>query len=358
MEQLSNIKELLELMTQPAFWVQSGVISYVNQAAANYMITPGTPVADILAGGSEEYAAFQGGCLYLTLRIDTQSYGASVTRIDGQDIFRLDSFSDTPELQSMALAAQALRDPLTNLMVCVNRLLPNLNSKEDPAAQQQAAHINQSLHQMLRLIGNMSDAARYTAEAPLRYVCRDICAILQEIFDKASALSEQTGVTLCFENYPEAISCMIDEERLERAVYNLISNAMKFTPAGGTIRAKLTRRENRLMFTVEDTGSGIPAHLRNNVFSRYLRQPNIEEGRQGIGLGMVMVRAAAAAHGGTVLIDQSEEKGTRVTMTLTIRKPNSANFRSPQLNVDYAGEYDHCLTELAEILPVDVYCNK
>lgn len=354
MEQFSDTKELLELMMQPAFLVESGTICYVNQAAAKLLICPGTPVADVLFTGGEEYPAFHDGCLYLALRIDTQTYGASVTRINGLDVFCLELGNGSPELQALALAARSLRDPLASLMVSINRLLPTLDSQEEDTMQQ-TAHINQSLHQLLRLIGNMSDASRYVENTSYRYTNRDICAIVQDIFDKASTLSEQTGISLHFENLPEVVICMVDEEKLERAIYNLISNAMKFTPSGGTIYAKLTRHKNRLHLTVEDSGSGIPASLRSSIFVRYLRQPGMEDNHQGIGLGMVMVRSAATAHGGTVLVDQPRGTGTRITMTLAIRKQSGASLRSPRLKVDYTGEHDHCLTELAEVLPLDVY---
>jgi len=70
---------------------------------------------------------------------------------------------------------------------------------------------------------------------------------------------------------------------------------------------------------------------------------------------MVLIRNAAAAHGGTVLIDQPEGSGTRVTMTLAVRQNTGTQLRSPVLRVDYAGERDHCLLELSETLPAHLY---
>ena len=90
------------------------------------------------------------------------------------------------------------------------------------------------------------------------------------------------------------------------------------------------------------------------MFQRYLRQPGIEDGRFGMGLGMVLIRSAAARHGGTVLIDQPNGTGTRVSMTITISQ-DTASLRSPVLRVDYSGEQDHGLVELADCLPLDAY---
>ena len=130
---------------------------------------------------------------------------------------------------------------------------------------------------------------------------------------------------------------------------------MKFTPKGGNIRAKLFRREKRLYLTVQDSGSGIPENQRSSVYTRFLRHPGLDDSRQGIGLGMVLIRSAATAHGGTVLIEQSKDTGLRLTMTMAIRQNREGIVRSPGLRVDYAGEWDHSLIELSESLPASLY---
>ena len=109
------------------------------------------------------------------------------------------------------------------------------------------------------------------------------------------------------------------------------------------------------MLQIQDSGSGIPDAIRGNLHSRYQRQPGIEDGRFGIGLGMVLIRSAATIHGGTVLVDQPQGGGTRITMTIAIRSNSSGNLRSNVLRVDYSGERDHGLMELSETLPAFLY---
>ena len=110
-----------------------------------------------------------------------------------------------------------------------------------------------------------------------------------------------------------------------------------------------------LRLSVTDSGSGIAQNVRSSVFSRYLRQPVLEDSRYGIGLGMVLIRTAAAHPGGTVHIDQPDGAGTRITMTMSIRQSKQATLRSNVLRVDYAGERDHGLIELSECLPTELY---
>lgn len=255
----------------------------------------------------------------------------------------------------MALAARELREPLTNVMTTADRLLPMIAVQDDNLAREQAARLNRGLFQILRVISNMSDADRYRTSNPLRQETRDIRAMMDEIFGRAGELVAHTGLTLTFANLPEPVFALADNEQLERAVLNIISNAIKFTPKGGTIDARLTQKGRKLYLTVQDSGQGISEEVRSTVHSRYLRQPGIEDSRFGIGLGMVFIRSAAASHGGTVLIDHPEENGTRITMTMELRQNKPGTFSSHILRVDYAGERDHGLIELSDILPPELY---
>lgn len=358
MEQFNEVSEVLDLMARPAFCVKDGVITKVTAAAAAYLLQPGTPVAELLETGAEEYAAFAGGCLYLNLNIRDHILGASVTRIGELDVFCLEQASDTAELQAMALAAQELREPLANVMATAERLFPVSALECDPDILRQVGRINRGLFQMLRVISNMSDAGRYHSGSSRRLEIQDICAVIDEIFDKAATLLDHAGVALHYESYPTSVYSLTDVEKLERAIFNILSNAVKFTAPGGMIDAKLTRRGNKLYLRIQDNGCGIDDTLRGSIFSRYTRQPGLEDSRFGIGLGMVLIRAGAAAHGGTVLVDQPEGSGTRITMSLTITQDTRGVLRSPTLPMDYAGELDHGLIELSELLPTYLYTSE
>ena len=329
MEQHYDALELLDMIPRPAFFVRGGVIVKVNPAASSYFFETGTNVKDLLLTGAEEYTAFTGGRLYLNLSISDQTLGFSVSRICDGDIFRMEQDSDNSELQAMALAARELRDPLTNVLITADRLFPVSGLNEDPVTREQVARINRGLFQMLRVISNMSDANRYITDTTARQEVRNICGIIDEIFARAADLVRHGGLTLEYTGYPEAIYTLVDVEKLERAILNIISNAMKFTPKGGNIQASLTKRDNRLYLSIQDTGTGIHDHLRGDIHSRYTREPAVEDGRFGIGLGMVLIRSAATVHGGTVLIDQPENCGTRVTMSFAIRAGSGNQVRSP-----------------------------
>ena len=335
--------DFIHMIPAPCFCVGEGRIVACNPAAERLLLSIGSPVAPMLATGAEEYAAFQGGSLYLTLNIGGTVFGASVERKNGTDYFLLEQEGWDQELTSLALAARDLRSPLSGLCVTAEAL----TEKGAPEAPQ----LNRSLARMLRVVGNMSAAASPDFHPELL----DICALCREILGKAAAQLEAVPRCLRYQVPDGAVYTLADPQMLERAVLNLLSNAAKFTAPNDTISCSLTRQGRMLYLTVQDTGMGIPEALRGSLFRRYLRQPSIEDGRHGIGLGLVLVRSTAARHGGTVLIDSPGSTGTRVTMTLEIRQDVSRQLRSPFLRVDYSGERDHGLVELSDVLPAECY---
>lgn len=340
---------MLDLLLRPAFCVRNGQIFQVNREATQYCISEGTAIADLLLTGREEYATFEGDCLCLTLQLAGQEVAASVIEQDDHHIFILEQDAFQAHLQSMALVAQELRDPLAGMMAAADRM-------QSTAASTDMAQMNRRLYQMLRMVSNMSDAARlmgakHTAE------WLDIDALISEIFAKSAPLAEQSGKTLRYTGWKERIYTLANDQLIERAVYNLISNAMKYSPRGSVIEAKLVKTGKHIRFTIEDQGSGIDTDIQGNLFSRYMRPAGLEDPSHGLGLGLLMVRMAASTHGGTVLIDHPHGTGTRVTMTIAIRQDAQTTLRSPRLRIDYASERDHALLELSDALDPVVYQN-
>ena len=347
MEKQKNIQNMIDFLVCPGFSVESGRISQVNEAAERLFLTPGTEMASLLVTGQEEYASLHSGCLYLTLSLAGDSRGAVVTVMEDCQLVLVDQDQELRELQVLALAAQELRTPLSNIMISAERVVP----AEDTSREYQG-RMNRGLNQMLRLVGNMSDALRYAKG--WQPETRNVPAMAAELCEKAQVLCAEKNINLSYQIPDREIYSLVDPEQLERSFYNLLSNALKFTPEGGSIQVSLTRRKKLLCLSIQDSGSGIAQGVLQNVFTRYRREPSLEDSRYGLGLGLVMVRAAAANHGGTVLID-APEKGTRVTVTLAIQQTGKAMLRTPKLRVDYAGERDHGLLELSEVLPAPLY---
>lgn len=351
MDAQEKINQMLELMDRAAFCVAGGTITYANAAASSRLIRAGDPVAPLIQFGAEEYTNFRQGCLYLSLTVGGMRCDASVTAMDDCHVFSL-AGSSTDQLRALAVASQALRDPLNRVMTLADRLPDTVTA--GPEASEMLARMNRGLYQILRMVSNMSDAGSPCAP---HMELRDVPAVMQEIFEQAAQCCDQLGVRLEFANLPGCVYSLVDTQRLERSIYNILSNSLKYTESGGRIHARLTRRRNTLYLTVTDSGAGLDPASAVDPFNRFRREPGIEDGRHGLGLGLTLVRGTAADHGGTVLLEHGESTGTRITMSLPIRQ-DLREVKSPVLGIDYAGERSHALVELSDVLPHTLYQNR
>lgn len=336
-----ELQKLLDRLPGPAFCVETGKIRYCNRAAQAYGLSPETDLEAMLVSGREEYAAYTGGSLYLTVQLLQGSMGAEIVQMGTHQVFLLDESNSSAELRALSLAATELRGPLNNILALTDR--------------EHSPQLNRRLFQMMRVVSNMSDAFRYAQLSTGRMELVQINSLFDEIFQQAGALLEQAGLRMEYTGLSQQVFTLADPELLERAAYNLLSNAAKFLPQGGCIQVQLSCKGNRLALSVSDDGPGIPADILENLYSRFQRRPALEDPRYGIGLGMVLVRCAATAHNGAVLVDRKENQGNRTTMTMAIRQPKQAIVRSPAIRIDYAGEWDHGLLELSDCLPAELY---
>ncbi len=337
-EQLKNI---LDLMGRPAFCVEAGCICHINPAAQPYLLCLGAAIAPMLISGQEEYTAYTEGSLYLTLDLGTTTLGAEVMQMGQAQVFLLEEPDSSGELRALALAAMELREPMTGILAA--------------AEQAQNPQMNRRLFQLMRMVSNMSDAFRYSQKDSSRMEFIQISSLYDEIFQRAEELLEKADIHLEYIGLSEPVFTLADPELLERAAYNLLSNAAKFTAKEGHIQVQLSCKGNRLSLSVTDKGPGIQANVKSNLYSRFQREPALEDLRYGIGLGLVLVRACAALHGGAVLVDQKDGQGNRTTMTIQLRQPKQTILRSPAMRIDYAGEWDHGLLELSDCLPAELY---
>lgn len=353
METTEHLFPWLELIDRPAFCVKDGVVAANNAAAQSRMLRVGTDINEIVTEHREAYQNFSDGCLFLTVTAGGLPCNASVNRTELCDIFILEQESDAEQLQALALAAQQLRVPLSNVMTATDRLFSDLENA-DIETRRQAGQLQHGLFQLLRIISNMSDSGSYRRTALTGMQTVNLTTVFREIIEKAQAISECTGIKLAYTEPKTPVFGSANSEKLERAVYNLLSNALKFSPAGSTVEAKLSSTGSRLSFTVCNQCAEPVQEQR--FWNRYRREPAIEDSRHGLGLGLTLIGAVATAHGGTVLIDHPDNQSIRVTMTIAIADDNTGTLRSPVMRIgDYAGGRDKALLEFAELLPTDAY---
>lgn len=254
-------------------------------------------------------------------------------------------------------AAAQLRGALGNIEFAVSRLVPPEARDFDREMDRNAALLYQSYYRLLRLVNNFSDAPYLLDDKPLELVDRDLAVLVGELCRKAEAMAELRGLHLTFESQlPEGHLVAVHPEGIERLLLNLLSNAFKFTPAGGSVRVGLQKVGENILLTVTDTGCGISEELLPTLFDRCLHTDRWDPAPHGLGLGLPICQGIARAHGGQMMAVSTPGKGTRMTLSLPDRRSDHPVISD--LPFDYAGGFDRVLLELSDALPMEAFLQR
>lgn len=199
----------------------------------------------------------------------------------------------------------------------------------------------------------LEQVRRDHGEARLSLVDDDLAAVVRSVTEQFDALATERQINLVVETPAELLS-RFDPERMSRVISNLLANALRFAPPGGTARIALTERDTCAQLEVADSGIGIPAEQRAILFERFRTADN---GRgRGTGLGLAIVREFVQLHGGTVEIGAAPEGGALFTVLLP-REPAASEPAPMRLSQQLAAARrtryvkEHLAAELAGNVP-------
>jgi signal transduction histidine kinase len=206
-----------------------------------------------------------------------------------------------------------LRTPLNAVIgfadILTNQYFGDLN----PRQLDYSRGILEGSQQLLGLINDILDLATIEAGYMVLETSRvEIFDMLKTVLALTRGRARSRELAIELSCPPDIGAIAADERRLKQALFNLISNAIKFTPPGGAIRIEAERREGELLLTVADSGIGIPPCDQARIFRKFERGMP----RSGAGLGLSLVKSLIDLHGGAVTIDSAEGRGTTITCRL------------------------------------------
>jgi len=226
---------------------------------------------------------------------------------------QLRELEETKE-EFFATVSHELRSPLTSIRGAADLLRDGVPG---PLTEKQARLVEivgQSSERLLRLVNQILEMCRLRAGLlPIERTELDLDRVVARGMDELLPRAQEAGVALERERVGVDFSYRGDEERLLQVVVNLAGNAIRFTPRGGRVVARLIDAGAEVELQVEDTGIGIAASALPHIFEAY-RQAHHDRG--GTGLGLAIVRGVAHAHGGRVTVESQEGKGSRFTVLL------------------------------------------
>ncbi|MBI3681926.1 MAG: heavy metal sensor histidine kinase [Acidobacteria bacterium] len=252
----------------------------------------------------------------LSLRIPLRRSGDELDHLIGTFNHMVERLEQSFEMtrQFSTDVSHELRTPLTAIRGQLEVALFTASSKE----QYREAMINaleevDRLSQTVRALLLLSQAE--SGQLALQKSLIELGPVVEDIVDQFQIPAEEARLQLRAETGGPA---WIEADRLqiERLVANLLSNAVKYTPAGGSVTARVRTGEGAVVLGIEDTGIGISQEYLPHIFDRFYRVPGSSKEKQGLGLGLSFVAWIVKAHGGNIDVDSRPGEGTRFTVTL------------------------------------------
>ena len=227
----------------------------------------------------------------------------------------------------VGLISHELRTPLSSILGYLELMRDDEDSPLSGEQQQYLAVAERNAHRLLRLVGDLLFTAQVSSgKFPLDISLVPLNDVVSGAVLSARPAATAAGVELVLVTSKKSIIIRGDSVRLGQACDNLISNAIKFTPRGGTVTVSLGTRADDAVITVRDTGMGIPAAEIELLYGRFFRASTATRNAvPGVGLGLTITKAIVTAHEGELDVESEEGVGTQFSLSLPLpRVPATA----------------------------------
>ncbi|MEM1329199.1 MAG: ATP-binding protein [Planctomycetota bacterium] len=215
----------------------------------------------------------------------------------------------------VAQATHELRTPLTNIRLYLEEAIEY--GEEDPAVVRQALNvIGNEAQRLERLVGDMLSVSEIEAGS-LALAVDDVTVelLVSELEEAYGAQASGKGITFSVDRPPKLPVLRGDRGKIASAIHNVIGNALKYTPEGGSVTVRVSADDHSAKFEVEDTGLGIDPAEHERVFEKFTRanDPRLK-GITGSGLGLALAREVVRLHGGDITLESAVGQGSTFTV--------------------------------------------
>ncbi|MGQ9909911.1 MAG: ATP-binding protein [Candidatus Flexifilum sp.] len=231
--------------------------------------------------------------------------------LDRQYFERLTRLKD----ELLATASHDLKNPIAAIRISADLL----RRAVDPRLHDHLDRINRQVERINQLIGGVLELARLENGRAITVRDESLTRLIEDGVSRFQPQAEALGIVLTAEPPAEPLIVPLDALLISRVIDNLISNALKYTPAGGTVRVSAARDGDRIRVSVSDTGIGIPEAELERVFERFYRvQSDRRSEVEGTGLGLAIARTIVEQHGGQIDVRSAPGQGSTFTFTLPL----------------------------------------
>lgn len=338
----SQVEALLKTTTDPVIIVdQNQLISHVNPAAEALFqvqadLVRHQPLSTMIQSdellaliesknGSQSEWSTVNGQTYLPRINPVHTHGIAGQIITLQDITRYKKLSRN-QSEFTRIVSHDLRSPLTAMQGFADMLDLQLVGELNERQAHFVGKILSGITQMTALVENIQDAGRYDPETGFYELSRSHCdmsEIIKKIVDNHLVPAEKQDLQIAWYVDDNVPVIHADKHMLDRAITNLVDNAIKYTPNGGFINVHAITDDDAVRISVSDTGLGISPENQKRMFERHHRIAREEHKKiKGSGLGLFIVRSVAQRHGGRAWVESTEGQGSTFYVSIPLSGAN------------------------------------
>lgn len=215
-----------------------------------------------------------------------------------------------------AMTYHDMRNPLQNIQISLAGLERLLSNSEKSLLGDMIRLAERSSEQITRMVRSLLDIERLEqGRTMLNIQPTTLDSLFGEAVDMVRPIAEEAGQTLRYEIDPNLPALQIDADMIQRVVTNLMENAIKHTPASGSITVTVRLITDSIRISVADTGPGVPRHFKDEIFDKFFRI-KYSNAPNGVGLGLAFCRLAVEAHGGRIWVESEPGSGAVFAFTL------------------------------------------
>ena len=228
--------------------------------------------------------------------------------------------SDDLRRELVANVSHDLRTPLASVQGYIETLLLKDDSLDRDERRSYLEIIRRATEKLTRLVGQLFELSKLdTRQVEPQKEIFNLCELSHDLIQKFAPQAEQRGIDLTMKPAPHVLFVEGDVAMLERAIENLVDNAIRYTQRTGRVRLAVEGRGTLARMSVSDDGSGIPADEIANIFDRFYRlDKSRSRHTEGAGLGLAITRKILEAHGGTIEVESKVGKGSTFTISLPL----------------------------------------
>lgn len=224
----------------------------------------------------------------------------------------------------IATVSHELRTPLTSVIGSLGLLRVGAAGTLPASAAELVAIAEKNARRLTRLTDDILDLEKFgTGQMSLALAPTDLVAIVQQAIAESEGLARAKAATLAFSASAPVCPVIVDHERLLQVVTNLLSNAIRHTPAGSTVTITTATAGEHAISRICDQGSGVPGAYREQIFDRFVQAPS-SGAIGGTGLGLAIAREIIHRHGGRIWVEDAEGGGACFAFTLPLRHEGPA----------------------------------